>query len=101
MIRHLVMFRFKPETTQQQQSEFISMLEALPGKIEEILDFEVGRDVIRSARAFDVALVATYADLAALERYTVHPDHLPVVARAKEVCAQVGSVDYEIQSRAG
>lgn len=101
MIRHLVMFRFKPETTLQQQAEFIAMLEALPGKIDEILDFEVGRDVIRSARAFDVALVATYADLAALERYSVHPDHLPVVARAKEICAQVGSVDYEIGSSAG
>lgn len=96
MIRHLVLFRFKPEATAEEQSEFIAMLEALPGKIAEIIDFEVGRDVVRSARAFDVALTATYADLAALERYAVHPDHLPVVARAKELCAQVASVDYEI-----
>ena len=96
MIRHIVFFRFKPETTAEEQEQFVGMLQALPGKIAEIIDFEVGRDVVRAERSFDLALVATYADLAALDRYAKHEDHLPVIARARELCAQVAAVDYEV-----
>ena len=73
-----------------------SDLTGLPGKIADIIDFEVGRDVVRAQRSFHLALVSTYADLAALDRYAKHEDHLPVIARARELCAQVAAVDYEV-----
>lgn len=96
MIRHIVIFRFKADTPQSDREAFLEMLRALPSKISEIVDFEAGFDVVRSPRAFDLALVASYADLAALDRYAKHEHHLPVVERAKEICEQVASVDYEI-----
>jgi hypothetical protein len=96
MIRHIVMFRFKADTPQPDRDAFRAMLDGLPAKIAEIQSFETGVDVIRSPRAFDLALIATYADLAALDRYAKHEDHLPVVARSKEICEQVASVDYEV-----
>lgn len=95
MIRHIVIFKFKPEIPQSDREAFLEMLLALPSKISEIVDFEAGFDVIHSARAFDLALVASYADLDALDRYTKHEHHLPVIERAREICAQVASVDYE------
>ncbi len=95
MIRHIVIFKFKPETTQSNREAFLEMLRALPSKIPEIVDFEAGFDVVRSPRAFDLALVASYADLGALDRYAKHDHHLPVIARSKEICEQVASVDYE------
>lgn len=95
MIRHIVFFKFKADTPQSHREAFLEMLRALPSKISEIEDFEAGFDVVRSARAFDVALVASYADLAALDRYAKHEHHLPVIERVKEICEQVASVDYE------
>jgi quinol monooxygenase YgiN len=95
LIRHIVIFRFKAEVPQSERQAFLEMLRALPAKISEIVDFEAGFDVVRSPRAFDLALVASYADLDALDRYAKHEHHLPVIARAKEICEQVASVDYE------
>lgn len=96
MIKHLVLFRFKSETSQADREAFLAMLNGLPGKISEVLSFDAGFDVVRSPRSFDLALTATYADLAALDRYAKHEHHLPVVARSREICEQVVSVDYEI-----
>lgn len=95
MIRHIVIFRFKADTPQSDREAFLDMLRALPAKISEIVEFEAGFDVVRSPRAFDLALVASYADLAALDRYAKHEHHLPVIERSKEICEQVASVDYE------
>lgn len=96
MIRHLVLFRFKTETTPSDREAFLEMLRALPSKISEILEFDAGFDVVRAPRSFDLALMATYDDLAALDRYAKHEHHLPVIARSKEICEQVVSADYEI-----
>ncbi|MBK9315788.1 MAG: Dabb family protein [Acidobacteria bacterium] len=95
MIRHIVLFKYKDETSQADRDAFLAMLRELPSKIEEIVDFEAGHDVVHAARSFDAALVASYADLDALDRYARHEDHLPVVNRAKEICHQVVAVDYE------
>lgn len=95
MIRHIVIFRFKADVPQSDRQAFLEMLRALPEKISEIVDFEAGFDIVRSPRAFDLALVASYADLEALDRYAKHEHHLPVIERAKEICEQVASVDYE------
>jgi quinol monooxygenase YgiN len=95
VIKHIVFFRFKPEVTQAERDEFIAMLRALPERISEVLTLEVGVDVVHSPRSFDAALVSTFADLPALDTYAKHPEHQPVLARARDICAQVAAVDYE------
>jgi hypothetical protein len=95
MIRHVVFFKFKPEASASQRKEVIEQLRALPDKINVIRSFEVGEDIMHSARAWDLVLIATYDDLQALDIYTRHDDHVEVVLRIREVCEAVGSVDYE------
>ena len=95
MIRHLVFFKFKPETSTADRDELLAMLAALPSKIAEIKFFEIGQDIVRAPRSFDVGLNSTFENLEALGVYAKHADHLPVVERAKEICVQVASVDYE------
>jgi hypothetical protein len=95
VIKHIVFFRFKPEIPHAERVAYLAMLNALPAQISEIVEFQAGFDVVRSERAFDLALVASFADLAALDRYGKHPQHLPVIARSKQICAQTASVDYE------
>ncbi len=95
MIRHVVLFRFKTDTPQADREAFLEMLRELQSKIAEIRSFEAGFDLVRAPRSFDLALVTSYDDLAALDRYAKHEHHLPVVERAKAICEQVVAADFE------
>ncbi|GEB95325.1 hypothetical protein GCM10009724_21580 [Microbacterium lacticum] len=55
----------------------------------------VGPDVVGGTN-WDVALVADFADQAALEAYQTHPDHQVVVAYVRSVVADRVAVDFEI-----
>ena len=94
MIKHIVFFRFKASVAQPEREAFLDMLNALPAKISELAAFQAGFNVVPSARAFDLALVADFADLAALDGYGKHPDHQPVIQRSREICEQTAAVDY-------
>ena len=95
MIRHVVFFKWKPESSERQRKQVIEELRALPDLIDVIREFEVGEDVLRTARAWDAAIVATFDDLEALEKYQRHDDHLAVVMKLQAVRDEIGSVDYE------
>jgi quinol monooxygenase YgiN len=94
MLTHVVLFKFKPETTAEQAARLEAQLKALPPIISEIREFRVGRDVIRSERSYDLALISAFDDLAAMQRYQVHPDHQQVLALVKALCAGVVVVDF-------
>lgn len=95
MIRHIVFFKFKADATDGAIVDLEASLNGLPGLIAEIRAFSCGRDVLRSARSYDLALVADFDDLAALDRYQVHPDHQAVVAKVKVLAESVVAVDFE------
>jgi hypothetical protein len=95
MIKHVVFFKFKPEAGPSERRAAVEQLRKLPDKIDVIRSFEVGEDIMHSARAWDVVEIATYDDLEALDIYTRHDDHVEVVLKLREICDAVGSVDYE------
>jgi hypothetical protein len=95
MIRHVVFFKFKPETSPEDRRSALDGLRALPPKISAIIDYEVGENVLPSARAWDASLIATYESLARLKEYSDHPDHQAVAIKLREACESIGSVDYE------
>ena len=96
MVRHIVMFKFKPEVAAADRAAFIDGLRTLPAKIPFIQLPEVGEDFVGSPRSFHAALSFGFADRAKLDEYAKHPLHLPVVARAKEICESMAAVDYEV-----
>ncbi len=100
MLHHIVMFRFKPDTEDAQIAALEKMLDALPDQIIEIQLYEYGRDVVRSDRSYDFALVSGFANLEAMQRYQVHPEHQKVIAHVREICEDVRAVDFETQYRA-
>ena len=94
MITHVVMFKLRdPSPTHAANCK--ALLDALPAEIPEIRAWSVGVDVLRSARSWDLVLVATYDDLDALERYRVHPRHEEVAGYLVEASETRASVDYE------
>ena len=96
MIKHIVFFKFKPDISAAEREAGISGLRELPDKIDLIRTFEVGEDVLRTPRSWDLVLVATYDDLDALQTYASHPDHVPVAELLKVLCTDIGSVDYAL-----
>lgn len=94
MLVHIVMFQFKEENKEGNMARVKEMLETLPTKIESLRSMEVGIDVSRSERSFDLALVSTFDDQAGLDAYAPHPAHQEVVAFIKEVTALSKVVDY-------
>lgn len=95
MIKHVVFFKFKAEITEPDRRSAIALLRSLPEKIDCIRDFEVGEDVLKSPRSWDIALIATFDDLAALDVYQRHDDHQPVVRTLRALCEALAAVDYE------
>ncbi len=96
MIVHIVMFEFKEENKGENLIRVKSMIEALMGKIPTLKSMEVGIDISRSERSFDLVLTSTFDNLDALKEYAVHPAHLEVVEVIKSVTNLSKVVDYEL-----
>lgn len=94
MLVHIVMFQFKEEHKEANLARVKAMLEALPQKIDTLKSMEVGIDVSRSERSFDMVLISTFDDQEGLNVYAPHPAHQEVVALIKEVTLLSKVVDY-------
>jgi len=94
MLKHVVLFKFKPETTETEIAALAEGLGALPDVIKEIREFVFGRDIIHSERSYDFALVSLFDDLPAMQRYQVHPDHQKVIAHVRTISSAVVAVDF-------
>jgi hypothetical protein len=89
------MMKFKPDVTAQDIDELEAMLDRLPDRIDEIESYDFGRDVVRSERSYDFALVSVFANLDTLKHYQAHPDHQVVLKKLGGMCAHIAAVDYE------
>ena len=78
MIRHIALFRWKEDTTDDQIAEVTARLRALPGLIDSIRDYRVGRDLGINPDTFDYAVVADFDDPAGYVTYRDHPEHMAV-----------------------
>ena len=94
MIKHIVFMKFKAGATDKDIAEIEKGLGGLPGRIPEIKEYQFGRDIVRSERSYDFALVSAFDDLDALKRYQVNQHHLPVVAKVKELSESILAVDF-------
>lgn len=96
MIRHVAVFRFIPEFTQEQREHWMSLLRQLPQRIPELRSMSVGTDVLGGPSSHELAIVADFDDLDGLAAYTRHPAHEEVLAISASVKASLVTVDFEI-----
>lgn len=94
MLVHIVMFQFKEENKEVNLERVKEMLEALPSQIDTLRSMEVGIDISRSERSFDLVLVSTFDNEEGLNVYAPHPAHQAVVSVIKEVTTLSKVVDY-------
>ena len=94
MLNHVVMMKFKPGVSDADIDNLERILDDLPNVIVEIQMYEFGRDILRTERSYDFAIVSLFSNQQALQRYQQHPDHLKVGIRLKELCEQIVTVDF-------
>jgi myo-inositol-hexaphosphate 3-phosphohydrolase len=95
MLTHIVIWKYRAEVDEGVRSEHVKMLGRLESLIADVESLTAGFDVLNLPRSFDTGLVAQFRDRAALEAYTVHPEHIKVVAFGSQISEQVASVDFE------
>lgn len=100
MIRHIVMWKLKEQAEGGTRAENVQKMRALlegcsavsPGTRE----FQVGIAAPGEASTYDIVLVSTFEDQAALDVYQNHPEHEKAKGFIGKVRDTRQCVDYEI-----
>lgn len=92
MIRHIVMWKFRPGT-EEQQAQFLDGLRGLQGVVPQLLKSEVA--VSAGPGTYDAVLVSEFESLETLEAYKKDPRHQAVSALCKSIREDRAAVDYE------
>ena len=96
MLRHVVMFGWKPEVPADTIREIEDTFRALPAKIPQVAAFEWGIDISVQgfSRGFTHCFVISFASEADRDAYQAHPDHQAFLALGRPNVAQLLTFDY-------
>ncbi len=100
MIRHIVMFQFKPKADGRSKKENVviakDMLEKLQGVVPTLRSSYVGQNhELANQENYDLVLVSEFESLEALQEYIVHPAHKKVGEFISKVREKRACVDFE------
>jgi heme-degrading monooxygenase HmoA len=101
VLRHIVMYKFKPETTPAQILEVIDAFAGLPKKVDTIIGYEAGANVSKEGKSegFTHVFVVTFKSEADLAAYLVHPAHEAYVKVVKDKREKVVVFDYWTEAK--
>jgi hypothetical protein len=94
MITHIVLFKLR-DNSSEAVARTVQVLRDMEGKIDELRHLEVGTDILRSERSYDIGLVTKFDSMEALQAYQIHPVHKKVIEHMTSVREASVSVDYE------
>ena len=78
MIKHIAAFRLEGQTPEQEEA-MLAAVRGLQGKIPELKNFTVGRNISPRDPSMTHCLVMEFDDMDAMMRYVDHPLHVEVV----------------------
>lgn len=97
MVKHVVVWKLKEQDPAKKEpilAHMKELLEGLVGKVEGLLDAEVGFNY--NPEGYDISLYSTLTSKEALDGYQVHPEHLKVKAYVRSVIESRVVSDYEM-----
>jgi len=94
MIVHIVMIKLK-EDKKNEAATVQKRLLSLPPQIDVIRHYDVGLNMVESARNYDIALYAKFDSLETMAVYTRHLRHQEVLAYIGSITDKLAVVDYE------
>ena len=94
MLTHVVVWKYRTDIDIDIREEHITLLRNLSAVIPQIKSLSVGSDTLHLPRSYDTGLVAAFEDRAALEVYTIHPEHIKAANFGRSISEHVASVDF-------
>ena len=94
MLIHVVVWKYRTDIDIDIREEHITLLRNLNAVIPQVKSLSVGSDTLHLPRSYDTGLVAVFEDRAALEAYTIHPDHIEAANFGRSISEHVASVDF-------
>jgi len=94
MLTHIVVWKYREDMEQFARDEHVNLLRRLRNIIPGVQSLSVGFDTLFLPRSYDTGLVAIFEDRAALDAYTVHPEHVKVAEFGRSISEHVASVDF-------
>ncbi len=96
VLQHVVLFKFKPETTPEKIAELIAGFEALPSKIKEIKSFQWGTNNSPEKRdkGMTHAFILTFDNEKGRDAYLPHPAHQAFGAQVLPWLEDLTVVDF-------
>ncbi|MCT9622437.1 MULTISPECIES: Dabb family protein [unclassified Curtobacterium] len=96
MIHHVVSWTLREDLDRAQSVERIrELLVGLIGTVDSIRSLQVVENVAYPGKNQDVAVVATFDDLAGLDEYQVHPQHQAAAAEIRGLVTGRAAIDWE------
>jgi hypothetical protein len=95
VLTHIVVWKYRTDVPQAAREEHVARLRSVSGVVPGIESFSVGFDTVHLARSYDTGLVAVFRDRAALDAYTIHPEHVKVADFGRGLSDHVASVDFD------
>jgi len=95
MLKHYILIKYQKSTGDDHIAEFCRRMLALRTSVADVEYLEIGRDILRDSRSWDLILIMQFASVGALRNYQQHPEHLKVMAFNQPFVADVASVDFE------
>jgi hypothetical protein len=97
MFRHIVLFTWKPEATEEQKRALHEELAKMPPAIEAIRVYRFGPDAGINPANCDYAVVADFDDAAGYVSYRDHPEHRALVERyVAPIVAGRAAIQFEL-----
>jgi hypothetical protein len=97
MIRHVALFTWDDEMTDEMERQFAAELTALAPKLAGLRSYHAGPDVGLVESNFDFAVVADFDDVASYTGYRDHPEHQAIVGQYSRPHARTrAAVQYEL-----
>jgi len=97
MIRHVTLFAWVPEATDEQKQQVVTELMTLPPLLSGLRAFHIGPDAGIVEGNFDFAVVADFTDAESYLGYRDHPEHQAIIGRFSRRHAKTrAAVQYEV-----
>lgn len=95
MFTHIVFFNLK-DNCKENIDKAVKILKDMEGNIPELKEIEVGSDVVKSERSFDIALITRFDNRKDYETYDTSEYHVNnVIKNLKPMLKESKSVDFE------
>ena len=97
MLRHVVLIRWKPGTSDAQKQAVREGLAALPAAIPEIQNYQFGDDAAIVEGNYEFAIVADFDNPSDFQTYAAHDVHQKLIAeRIRPILQDRAAVQYTL-----